>query len=126
VAGAGDLIKQNGRPEWRGRTSLNWKQGAWGAGISANYISEVEDTSTTATVNDETVKLPVDSMTTVNAFVDYRFQNEGLLAGSKVRFTVRNIGDEAPPLADELAHGYFGALHSNRGRYFRLSFSKDF
>lgn len=127
VAGAGDLIKQNGRPEWRARVSLDWDYNQWGAGINANYVSEVIDTSTTATtVDDEVIMLPVDSFTRVNVYADYRFADDSALDGTKIRFGVRNIGDEEPPLADELAHGYFGALHSNRGRYFYMSVRKDF
>ncbi|WNC70329.1 TonB-dependent receptor [Thalassotalea nanhaiensis] len=128
VAGAGDLIKENGRPEWRARVALDWDLNQWGAGISANYISEVFDTSATATVEgDDTIyDLPVDSFTTINLYGEYRFANEGFLKDSKIRLTARNIEDEEPPLADELAHGYFGGLHSNRGRYFQLSLSKEF
>ncbi len=126
VAGAGDLIKQNGRPEWRARVSLDWDYEQWGAGINANYVSEVIDTSTTATVNDEVIMLPVDSFTRVNVYADYRFGDDSALDGTKIRFGIRNIADEEPPLADELAHGYFGALHSNRGRYFYMSLRKDF
>lgn len=126
VAGAGDLIKQNGRPEWRARVSLDWDYNQWGAGINANYVSEVIDTSTTATVDDEVIMLPVDSFTRVNVYADYRFADDSALDGTKIRFGVRNIADEEPPLADELAHGYFGALHSNRGRYFYMSLRKDF
>ena len=126
VAGAGDLIKQNGRPEWRARVSLDWDYNNWGAGISANYISDVIDTSTTATVDDEVIELPVDSFTRVNVYADYSFDGNDVLSGSRVRIGVRNIGDEEPPLADELAHGYFGALHSNRGRYIYMNFSASF
>lgn len=126
IAGAGDLIKENGRPEWRARVALDWDMNQWGAGINANYVSEVIDTSTTATVDDVVFDLPVDSFTTVNLYGEYRFADEGFLDGSKIRLTVRNIEDQDPPLADELAHGYFGGLHSNRGRYFKLSFSKEF
>lgn len=127
IQGAGDLLKQNGRPEWRGRASINWRYEQWGAGINSNYVGSVIDTSTTATVDGEVVELPVDSMTTTNVYVDYRIEgSDTLLDGSKIRFTVRNISDQEPPLADELAHGYFGALHSNRGRYFNLSYSKEF
>ena len=126
VAGAGDLIKQNGRPEWRARVSLDWDYNQWGAGINANYVSEVIDTSTTVTVDDEVIMLPVDSFTRVNVYADYRFADDSALDGTKIRFGVRNIADEEPPLADELAHGYFGALHSNRGRYFYMSLRKDF
>lgn len=128
VAGAGDLIKENGRPEWRARAAIDWDLNQWGAGVSANYISEVIDTSATATVEgDETIyDFPVDSFTTINAYVEYRFEGDSFLKDSKVRLTARNIQDEEPPVADELAHGYFGALHSNRGRYFQLSLSKKF
>jgi len=126
VANVGDLIKQNGNPEWRARTSLNWKLNNWRAGISAKYTSEVVDTSTTATVDGEVIKLPVDSYTTVNLYGSYNFDDGNMLEGMKVTLGVRNVGDKEPPLADELAHGYFGSLHSNRGRYFYMNLSKTF
>ena len=126
VAGAGDLMLENGRPEWRAKASIRWRNKQWGAGINGNYVSEVLDTSTTATVNGEVAKLPVDSFARINAYVDYRFQGDGYLEDSKVRLGVRNLTDEEPPLADELAHGYFGSLHSNRGRYLYMNFSKSF
>ncbi len=126
VAGAGDLIMQNGRPEIRARVSLDWRSNQWGAGINSNYISELTDTSTTATVDGEVMTLPVGSFSRVNLYADYRFQADNLLDNSKLRIGVRNIADRNPPLADELAHGYFGAVHSNRGRYFYASFTKDF
>ncbi|PCJ51100.1 MAG: TonB-dependent receptor [Gammaproteobacteria bacterium] len=126
VAGAGDLIQQNGRPEWRYRVSLNWKHNAWSAGISTSFVDEVTDTSTTATVNGEVITLPVDSFSRTNVYLDYKFDNNSYLKGTRIKFGVRNINDEEPPLADELAHGYFGALHSNRGRYFYLRATKTF
>lgn len=126
VAGAGDLMKQNGRPDWRVRASLDWDYEQWGAGINANYVSDVIDTSTTAKVNGEVVKLPVGSFTRVNLYVDYKVENDSFLDGTKLRLGVRNIADKEPPLADELAHGYFGGLHSNRGRYFYFNLSKRF
>lgn len=126
IANVGDLIKQNGNPEWRAKTSINWKRNSWKAGLSANYTSEVVDTSTTATVDGEVRKLPVDSYTTVNVYGSYKFTEGEMLEGMKVSLGVRNIGDEEPPLADELAHGYFGSLHSNRGRYMYMNISKTF
>ncbi|SFC94893.1 TonB-dependent receptor domain-containing protein [Pseudoalteromonas denitrificans] len=126
VKNVGDLLKQDGRPELRARASINWRMEQWGAGMSTNYVSEVEDTSTTATVDDEVIKLPVDSYQTVNFYADYRFEGKTVLQDSKLRIGVRNLFDEQPPLADELGYGYFGGLHSNRGRYFHMSFSKTF
>ncbi len=126
VAGAGDLLKQNGRPELRARASLNWRMEQWGAGVSTSYVSEVFDTSTTATVDGEVKQLPVGSFSTVNLYADYRFESDGMLKDSKVRVGIRNAGDEQPPLADELGYGYFGALHTNHGRYFHINLSKKF
>lgn len=125
VAGAGDLIEQNGRPELRARAALNWKFNQWGAGINTNYVGEVLDTSTTATVDGEVLQLPVDSFQRVNVYASYEFSGDSFLKDTKIRVGVRNIGDEDPPLADELAHGYFGSLHSNRGRYYYFSLSKE-
>lgn len=125
VAGAGDLIEQNGRPEIRSRVAINWRMEQWGAGISQSYVAEVTDTSTTATVDGEVITLPVDSFSRINVYVDYRIKTDNFLKDSRIRLGAKNLNDEEPPLADELAHGYFGALHSNRGRYFYLSFSKE-
>jgi len=125
VAGAGDLIEQNGRPELRFRIALDWRLNEWGAGINRRYVGEVTDTSTTATVDGEVITLPVASFATTSVYADYRF-SEGMLEDSRLKLGIRNITDSAPPLADELAHGYFGKLHSNRGRYLYLSFSKKF
>lgn len=126
VDGVGDLMLQNGRPEMRARVSLDWDLDQWGAGINANYVSEVVDTSATAIIDDVVIKLPVASFSTVDVYADYRFKGESFLNGSKLRLGVRNIGDEEPGVADELGYGYFGALHSNRGRYFYMNISKKF
>lgn len=115
--GAGTLIKQNGRPRWRGTASMLWSTDRWGAGLFVNYIGEVEDTSTRA--DGDTAEpgkaLPLDEFVTVNTHVDYKF-SEGFAEGTRLRLGVRNLFDEEPPTADEQL-GYFGSLHSNRGRY---------
>lgn len=126
-SGVGDRILQNGSPEWKARTSLNWKLDQWGAGIAANYVSEFIDTSTSYN-NDagETVYLPVDSFTTIDVYASYAFADSSSLEGMKVRLGARNIGDEEPPLADDFWHGYASDYHSNRGRYIYLNLSKSF
>jgi outer membrane receptor protein involved in Fe transport len=126
-SGVGDQIMQNGSPEWKARTSLNWKLHQWGAGIAANYVSEFIDTSTRYN-NDagETIYLPVDSFTTIDVYASYKFTDNSSLEGMKVRLGARNISDEEPPLADDYWHGYAGDYHSNRGRYIYLNLSKSF
>ncbi len=127
VAGVGDLIQQDGSPEWRAKSSLNWRLKQWGAGVSLDYVSEFIDTSTNATVDGEKIYLPIDSMTTVNAYVSYKVDDSSsALDNTYVRLGVRNLADEEPPLADNFWHGYSGDYHSNRGRYFYLNLSKTF
>ena len=126
VAGVGDLIEQDGSPEWRAKSSLNWKLKNWGAGVSIDYIIEFVDTSTNYTVDGEKIFLPIASMTTVNAYASYKFGEGSALDGTYVRLGVRNLTDEKPPLADNYWHGYSGDYHSNRGRYVYMNISKTF
>ncbi len=126
VAGVGDLILQDGNPEWRAKSSLNWRLNGWGAGVSVDYISEFVDTSTNATIEGEKVFLPIDSFTTVNVYGSYKFTDDSALEGMYIRLGVRNIADEEPPVADNFWHGYSGDYHSNRGRYFYMNLSKSF
>ncbi len=120
--GAGSLVKQNGRPRWRSTASARWRRDQWGAGMFVNYVGDVEDTSTRAdgdTANPGQA-LPIDEFLTVNASLDYRFAG-GFADGSRLRLGVNNLFDEDPPIADEQL-GFFGSLHSNRGRYVYLDY----
>ena len=122
AGGAGSLIKQNGRPRWRGNASALWRNDTWAAGLYANWVDDVVDTGVRAD-NDTAAPgtpLPVDDFLTVSAYVDYSFETE-YTKDARVRLGLRNIFDEEPPLADE-GLGYFGSLHSNRGRYFYVDF----
>lgn len=126
-SGVGDQIMRNGSPEWKARTSINWKLNQWGAGIAGNYVSEFFDTSTNYTDDaGETIYLPVDNFTTIDVYASYKFADNSSLQGMKIRLGARNIGDKAPPLADDFWHGYAGDYHSNRGRYVYLNMSKEF
>lgn len=126
AAGAGDRIKQNGRPEWRSSASALWRQGQWGAGLFFRYIGEIEDTSTKA--DNDTAEpgkaLPLDDYMTVSAYVDYRLENS-FTENARFRLGVRNMFDEQAPAADEQL-GYFGSVYSNRGRYIYFDVSTRF
>ncbi len=124
--GAGSLVKQNGRPRWRSTASARWRLNQWGAGMFINYVGDIEDTSTRADSDTEQpgLALPVDEFVTVNASLDYRFAG-GFADGSRLRFGVNNLFDEDAPTADEQM-GYFGSLHSNRGRYLYLDYVFNF
>ncbi|MEM9233762.1 MAG: TonB-dependent receptor, partial [Pseudomonadota bacterium] len=122
VAGAEDLIQQNGRPEWRSTASIKWRKGPWGAGVFYRHVGDVFDTSTTNADGD---LLPIDAFRTVSIYGDYRFELEDD-SDVRVRLGIRNIADEEPPIADEFGSGYFESLHSNRGRYFYGSIRASF
>lgn len=126
VNNAGSLIKQNGRPRWRSTASLRWKNEQWGAGLFARYVGDVVDTSTRADSDTEApdTPLPVDEYITLSGNVDYRFVG-GVVEDVRVRLGIRNIFNEEPDVTDQQL-GYFGSLHSNRGRYVYLDVRKSF
>lgn len=125
---AGSLIKENGRPRSRSTASLVWSKNSWGAGLFIKHVGEVVDTSTRAdrdTANPDE-PLPVGDFTTVSTNISYQFGEQGgVFENSRVRLGIRNIFDEDPPVTDEQL-GYFGSLHSNRGRYAYLELNKKF
>ena len=120
--GSGSLVKQNGRPRWRSTASANWSYDQWSSGVFLNYISDIVDTSTRA--DSDTAQpdkpLPVDEYMTVNASV-ITDSTRASPTVPRLRLGVKNLFDEETPLADEQM-GYFGSLHSNRGRYFYVDF----
>ena len=122
LSGAGDLIRQDGRPEWRWSASATWRKDAWGAGWYTSYVDDVLDTSAT---NDDTGDYwVVDSAIRHNAYVQYTFDHE-TDKPLQLRVGARNVFDEEPPLADE-SFGYLGGLHSSRGRFVYVNARKSF
>jgi outer membrane receptor protein involved in Fe transport len=67
----------------------------------------------------------LDDMLTFNLAVSYTIENDTALDGTRLRFGINNLFDVDPPLADE-TYGFFSALHSPRGRVFRVELRKDF
>ncbi len=102
-----DQLKINGNPRFRGNASVTWNKDRLGAGLFANYVSEFIDTSAPAADGGDFI---VDEWLVFNTNVSYTFQN-----GLNLRFSVNNLADEAPPLADEI-RGFFNTYHSARGR----------
>lgn len=121
VDGAEGLLRQDGNPRWRLSSSLTWRLGNFGAGIFGRYVSSVKDTG--ATLADGT-QFTVSDWAYANVYVQYTF-DKGALDKTRLRLGVRNITNEAPPLADS-SFGYLGALHSSRGRYWYASVRKRF
>jgi len=119
IAGGGDLIRQNGRPEWKWSASATWSYDQWTVGAFTQYIGDVEDTDLLDSEGDAWV---VDSQLTANMYGQYEF-TEGLAANTRLRVGVRNLTDEKPPLAST---GYLGELYQPYSRYWYVSVRKSF
>ncbi len=68
----------------------------------------------------------VPSWTTANVWAEHRFSGTGsLLDGTRIRLTVRNVGDRQPPLTPS-ALGYSSAMHNALGRGWYMTVTKSF
>ena len=110
-------LKINGDPRFRGNAGVTWRKGDFGAGVFANYISEFFDTSAPAADGGLFV---VDEWLVFNTYFSYNWSDT-----LNIRFSVNNVADEAPPLADELVN-FFNEYHSSRGRTAFLTVRKGF
>ncbi len=122
VSGQGDLVKQEGRPEWRYSSSFTWRKGAFGAGWFTSFVGEVEDPAITR-ASDGAI-WEIDSYQTQNAYVQYT-HGDDTDTPTRFRFGVKNLTDEEPPLADT-SFGYLGSIHSASGRSVYASVRKTF
>ncbi len=130
IVGLGELLELDGRPKWRFSGSVNWDTGPVDVSLFGNYIGEVWNTSVSRDVpivsDDPNANFyRVDDMLTFNAAISYTIENDTALDGTRLRFGVNNLFDVDPPLADE-TYGYLSALHTPRGRVFRVELRKSF
>ena len=121
--GFGELIEIDGRPKWRFVARAAWESGPVRVNFFGRYVGQVFDPG--ATQNDTLEFFPVDDWFTFNLGVRYRIENDTALDGTSIRFAVNNVTNEAPPIADE-SFGFYGSLHSARGRVFSIDVRKEF
>lgn len=110
-----DLVRQNGRPEWRVTTAFSWRHQGWRAGVSTRYTSDFEQPDLLGVSGDPWV---VDPRLIVNAYGEYEFPGD-----TRVRLGVRDLTDQGPSLAD---NGFRGTLHSPWGRYWYVNVRRAF
>jgi outer membrane receptor protein involved in Fe transport len=118
--GFSDLIRQDGNQANKYNFSFGWRKNAWGANVSAFYLSSFIQTSLTLSNG---TKYVIPSMTTWNANVDYRF--DLWKSDTRVRFGINNFTNERAPLADR-SFGYFADAHRDMGRYFYIDLRMGF
>lgn len=121
ISSAGNQIKMDGFPEFRGTASFTWRYKGWGAGAFVQYVGEAYDTGP-AQVNGE--YFPIKDWTTLSLYGQYAFK-DGMFGGSTVRIGARNVFDKDPPISAS-NFGYSGALHNATGRYWYMNLSKKF
>ncbi|HEY9235386.1 MAG TPA: TonB-dependent receptor, partial [Phenylobacterium sp.] len=119
ISGGGDLIRRDGRPEWKWSASATWSYEQWQVGAFTQYVGEVNDFDL---VDSAGVPWVVDSQITANLYGQYEF-TEGLAANTRLRIGVRNLTDEKPPLESA---GYMGDLYQPYSRYWYVSVRKSF
>lgn len=108
--GGSRLATQEGdfeQPEIRWTASMDWSKNDWSAAVAVNYIGEF-DGDKDAGFGD----LTVDSMTTVDATVNYLgVENTTLTLGAT------NLFNEDPPYSHADFMGFVPTTHSSQGRF---------
>lgn len=122
ISGGGNLIGQNGMPEWKWTGSLSWNYQQLTLGGSARYNSAYSDTGLTDVAGNS---WKVDSQVLANVFGKYDFGGEGIFSDVSVKLGINNVADKRPPLADSV-YGYSSAVYQAYPRYFYLNISKSF
>lgn len=130
IGGLGELLEIEGRPKWRFSGSVNWESGPVDVSLFANYVGEVWNTSVTRDVpivsDDPNANFyRVNDFLTFNTAISYTIENDTALDGTRLRLGINNLFDKDPPLADD-TYGYLSALHTPRGRVFRVELRKSF
>jgi outer membrane receptor protein involved in Fe transport len=110
VTGAGfdQLAGKDGRPRWRGRTSLWWNNRPFDGGLILNYVGDYER---------EAAEYKVDDWTTVDAQFGW---SPSAIEGGKFTLGIKNLFDENVP-EDPYFEGWpfhNRALHDATGRFF--------
>jgi iron complex outermembrane receptor protein len=117
----GDLLRKNGKPEWKGTGTLTWRKDNVQIGASVIYTGSVLDTDFLAA---DGTPWTVKSLTTANLYVQYRIEDKlSPLNDTRLRVGARNIFDKDPPLS---SGGYIGSLYNPYARYWYLNVSKSF
>jgi hypothetical protein len=143
-----ERLDVDGNAEWRGSMTATWRNGGWGAGVSAYYIGSYADSNATTTAaiyealgqpdyivpqysgNANVYRYQIDDVLYFNAFGSYAFESENMwLSGSNIKLGIINLSDEAPPVAAaNFGYGYSVPVHSGllQGRAFTLELVKKF
>jgi len=119
ITGGGDLVRRNGKPQWKVTASLTWDYRMFQIGGYTAYTGDVYDTGLTDSTGGF---YQVDSLTTYNLYGQFGFGDDRQ-GRYRLRFGVRNLTNAAPPLTPD---GFQASLYNPYGRYFYTNFRVTF
>lgn len=119
VGGAASLLQSSGSPKMKWNAGINWRRDRIAASVTANYTGEVYQYNV---VNAASEPWEVEDQMTIGLWGEYGF-NDPLGGETSLRLGVRNLTNEAPPLA---TNGYLGNLYQPYGRYWYARVQKTF
>ena len=119
ITGGGDLVRDEGRPDWKWSASATWRYEQFTLGAFTQYVGDVQDFGIIDAAGNPWI---IDSQVTANLYGQYEF-TEGMAANTRLRLGVRNLTDEQPPVATT---GYLGELYTPYSRYWYVSVRKTF
>ena len=114
VRGFEDLVQNTGNQKAKHTLSLFWRKGPLGASISGTKIGRVYQESLTLADESRWWLAP---MTVWNTTIDYYWDSS--LFDTRMRFGIRNAGNERAPLADRY-FGFLADVHRDYGRSFYI------
>jgi iron complex outermembrane receptor protein len=118
--GFADLIRRDGNQDEKHNASVRWSKDAFAASVTMFKLGDFYQSSQTLADGTQWI---VDSMTTYNMTVDYKF--DMFEANSRIRLGINNFTDERAPLADR-NFGFFADAHRDYGRYYYLDLRMTF
>ncbi len=130
---------------WRGNAGLSWRKGKWTSGVSAYYLGNWSNASTTQALyvaagspsyirrefdgGAFVYRYVVDAVMTYNGFVAYNFgpERSAFWKPSTIKLSATNLSDKMPPLSTGV-FGYDETKYGNlmAGRSWTLEVTKDF
>ena len=126
AASFGDLRQVEQRPKWRGSANANWRYENFAVGLNARYVGRVFDPDVTAPLDDGSeIDFEVERWYRLDMYADYTIEADNLLNETRLRFGIRNLTDNEPPLFDNSA-GFSAELHTVTPRFFYFDVRKRF
>lgn len=120
IADAGNLIRQNGKPQWKVTGSLTWEKGPFQIGAFTQYTGDVEDTGLIDSSGNAWL---IDDRMTFNLYGQVTVGKRSDGGRYRLRIGVRNLTNESPPLS---SNGYLGSLYTPYGRYWYANMRASF